>query len=112
MDYTGAVPQRVKGKCVPVTEGITYFDHAKNPSHPAHWHVREDGWMGTSLCRHEAIVIKKEKPLRVRYLMHAHRGAVNPAITDRIAALFDARPSFEIAKAKRRHRHFEVRRAG
>ena len=110
MDYTGVVPRRVKGKRVAITEGITYFDHAKNPSYPSHWHVREDGWMGASLCRHEAIVIKKEKPLRVRYLLHAHSGAVNPAITGRIAALFDASPAFEIAKAKRRHRHFEVRR--
>lgn len=110
MDYSGAVSQRVKGKRASVTEGITYFDHAKNPSHPSHWHVREDGWMGASLCRHEAIVIKKEKPLRVRYLLHAHGGAVNPAIAGRIAALFDDSPAFEVAKAKRRHRHFEVRR--
>ncbi|HIG81269.1 MAG TPA: hypothetical protein EYQ62_06440 [Verrucomicrobiales bacterium] len=112
MDYTGAVPRRVKGKRVAITEGITYFDHAKNPSYPSHWHVREDGWMGASLCRHEAIVIKKEKPLRVRYLLHAHSGAVNPAIAGRIAKLFDASPAFEVTKAKRKHRHFEVRRVG
>jgi hypothetical protein len=51
----------VKDKRVAVTEGITYFDHAKNPSYPSHWHVREDGWMGASLCRHEVIIIKKDK---------------------------------------------------
>jgi hypothetical protein len=66
--------------------------------------------MGASLCRHEAIVIKKEKPLRVRYLLHAHNGKMNLALAGRIAALFDASPGFEATKSKRRHRHFEVRR--
>ncbi|MDP7050874.1 MAG: PmoA family protein, partial [Verrucomicrobiota bacterium] len=53
MDYSGRVPRSENGRRVAVTEGITYFDHEKNPSYPSHWHVREDGWMGASLCRHE-----------------------------------------------------------
>ena len=32
-----------------VIEGITFFDHAANPHHPSHFHVRNDGWMGASL---------------------------------------------------------------
>ena len=112
MDYSGAVPRRVKDKRVALTEGITYFDHAKNPSYPSHWHVREDGWMGASLCRHEAVVIKKEKPLRVRYLLHAHNGAADAEVANRIARIFDASPAFEVAKAKRKHRQFEVQREG
>lgn len=110
MDYSGAVPRIEKGKRVAVAEGITYFDHEKNPSYPSHWHVREDGWMGASLCRHEAIVIKKEKPLRVRYLLHAHNGAADPAIANRLAEIFNASPSFEVSKSKRKHRQFEVQR--
>ena len=110
MDYSGAVPRSEKGKRVTVTEGITYFDHENNPSYPSHWHVREDGWMGASLCRHEAIVIKKEKPLRVRYLLHAHNGAADPAIANRLAEIFNASPSFEVTKSKRKHRQFEVQR--
>jgi hypothetical protein len=110
MDYSGAVPRSEKGKRVTVTEGITYFDHEKNPSYPSHWHVREDGWMGASLCRHEAIVIKKENPLRVRYLLHAHNGAADPAIANRLAEIFNASPSFEVSKSKRKHRQFEVQR--
>ena len=112
MDYSGAVPRIEKGRRVAVTEGITYFDHEKNPSYPSHWHVREDGWMGASLCRHEAIVIKKEKPLRVRYLLHAHNGAADPAIANRLAEIFNASPSFEVSKSKRKHRQFEVQRIG
>jgi len=110
MDYSGAVPRIEKGKRVAVAEGITYFDHEKNPSYPSHWHVREDGWMGASLCRHEAIVIKKENPLRVRYLLHAHNGAADPAIANRLAEIFNASPSFEVSKSKRKHRQFEVQR--
>ena len=110
MDYSGAVPRSEKGRRVVVTEGITYFDHEKNPSYPSHWHVREDGWMGASLCRHEAIVIKKENPLRVRYLLRAHNGAVDPAIANRIAEIFNASSSFEVSESKRKHREFEVQR--
>ena len=66
--------------------------------------------MGASLCRHEAIVIKKENPLRVRYLLHAHNGAVDPATVNRIAEIFDASPSFEVSKSKEKHRQFEVQR--
>ena len=110
MDYSGAVPKNENGKRAAVSEGITYFDHEDNPSYPSHWHVREDGWMGASLCRHEAIVIKKEKPLRVRYLLHAHNGTADPAIANRLAEIFDASPSFEISKSKRKHRQYEVSR--
>ena len=112
MDYSGAVPKRDKGKRVAVTEGITYFDHEDNPSYPSHWHVREDGWMGASLCRHEAIVIKKGKPLRVRYLLHAHNDKVSPVLAGRIAELFNASPGFTVFKSKRKHRQFEVQREG
>ena len=110
MDYSGAVPRNEKGKRMEVTEGITYFDHKDNPSYPSHWHVREDGWMGASLCRHEAIVIKKENPLRVRYLLHAHNGTADPAIANRIAEIFDASTNFEVSKSKEKHRQFEVQR--
>ena len=110
MDYSGTVPRSEKGRRVVVTEGITYFDHEKNPSYPSHWHVREDGWMGASLCRHEAIVIKKENPLCVRYLQHAHNGAANPTIANPIAEIFNASPSFKVSKSKRKHREFEVQR--
>ena len=110
MDYSGAVPKNENGKRAAVSEGITYFDHEDNPSYPSHWHVREDGWMGASLCRHEAIVIKKENPLRVRYLLHAHSSVADPVIANRLAEIFDASPSFEVSKSKCKHRQYEVSR--
>ena len=110
MDYSGAVASRRNGKRVAVTEGITYFDHEANPSYPSHWHVREDGWMGASLCRHEPVVIKEEKPLRVRYLLHIHRNGVDAVVANRSADLFNRSPGFTVIPAKRKHRQFEVMR--
>lgn len=110
MDYSGAVGIRRNGKRVAVTEGITYFDHEANPSYPSHWHVREDGWMGASLCRHEPVVIKEEKPLRVRYLLHIHRNGVDAVVANRSADLFNRSPGFTVIPAKRKHRQFEVMR--
>lgn len=52
MDYSGPVPGGdADGNGI--VEGVTYFDHPSSPTHPSHWHVREDGWMGASLCMHE-----------------------------------------------------------
>ena len=110
MDYSGMVSKMDEGKRVAVTEGITYYDHEDNLSYPSHWHVREDGWMGASLCRHKAILIKKDKPLRVRYLLHAHNGKVSSALAGRIAELFNASSSFTVFNSKRKHRQFEVQR--
>ena len=110
MDYSGAVGVRRNGKRVAVTEGITYFDHEANLSYPSHWHVREDGWMGASVCRHEPVVIKEEKPLRVRYLLHIHRHGINAAVANRLADLFNRSPGFAVIKGKRKHHQFEVMR--
>jgi len=110
MDYSGPVGVRHNGKRVAVTEGITYFDHEANLSYPSHWHVREDGWMGASLCRHEPVVIKEEKPLRVRYLLHIHRHGINAAVANRLADLFNRSPGFAVIKGKRKHHQFEVMR--
>ena len=110
MDYSGAVGVRHNDKRVAVTEGITYFDHEANTSYPSHWHVREDGWMGASLCRHEPVVIKEEKPLRVRYLLHIHRNGVDAAVANRLADLFNRSPGFTVIKGKRKHHQYEVMR--
>jgi len=110
MDYSGAVGVRRNGKREAVTEGITYFDHEVNPSYPSHWHVREDGWMGASLCRHEPVVIQQEKPLRVRYLLHIHRDDVDAAVANRLGDLFNRSPGFTVIKGKRKHHQYEVMR--
>lgn len=105
MDYSGPVPGGA-------TEGITYFDHPSNVSYPSKWHVRQDGWMGASLCRDTDVVIRQEAPLVVRYLLHIHRGGADNARSEKIAADFAASPAFELVKAPVSHTRWGVRRVG
>jgi hypothetical protein len=68
MDYSGAVaPDAV--------EGITLMDHPSNPNHPTVFHVRDDGWMGSSFTQDEPRVIKLGEPLKLRYGLYVHAGA-------------------------------------
>ena len=103
VDYGGPMPgDRV--------EGVTLFDHPANPGHPAKWHVREDGWMGPSLCRDAPVTTSRAKPLVVRYLLHAHAGPIDPEQAEGIFRDFAARPGFIIERSSRPHRAFEVPR--
>lgn len=103
MDYSGPIRPGV-------TEGITFFDHPGNPDHPTHWHVREDGWMGASLCFADARIITKAAPLKLRYLLHAHRGGVDAARSQRVLTEFAARPAFTVTKAKVKHEMWTIAR--
>lgn len=104
MDYAGPV---TKG----ATEGITYFDHPSNPGHPANWHVREDGWMGASLCLNGPVTTTRKQPLIVRYLLHAHRGAVAPERAAVVFAEFARTARYEVVRAQAKHQQYSIRRA-
>jgi hypothetical protein len=116
MDYSGLV---ASGRRKPademepgesVVEGITYFDHAANPGYPAHWHVREDGWMGASFNRTGSYVIRRDKPLLLRYLLYAHTGAANAKNADAIARDFNERPAFQVKRQAGGHIQYSVAR--
>jgi hypothetical protein len=62
--------------------GVTLMDHPSNPNHPTYFHVRRDGWMGSSFSFDGDVVITKEKPLVVRYRYYVHRGAGDPKALD------------------------------
>ena len=55
-------------------------------------------------------MIKKENPMRVRYLLHIHRNGVDVAVANRLADLFNRSPGFAVIKGKRKHHQFEVMR--
>ncbi len=76
VDYSGPI---LPG----VNEGITLFDHPANPNYPSHFHVRQDGWMGSSLTFEGPLVLEPGKLLRLRYALYVHRGVPSPAIIDR-----------------------------
>lgn len=100
MDTSGPAPRG----------GITYFDHPKNPGHPTPWHVREDGWMGASVCFNGPVKTTRGQPLVLRYLLHAHAGVLDPKRAEDIAKTFAARPGWSVTKAKVKHQHYSVER--
>lgn len=110
VDYSGPVSSGTGARRKTVIEGITYFDHPKNPRYPTHWHVREDGWMGASLCFENSHIIGQDQPLVLRYLLHAHSGAYDPEKETAVHEQFASRPGFVVSKSTRKHRQFEVRR--
>jgi hypothetical protein len=110
MDYSGPLAVGTRLARATVTEGITYFDHPKNPRYPTHWHVREDGWMGASFCMAEGHTIGRQKPLRLRYLLHAHSGPYHHNTADAVHSAFVTRPAFVISQSTRKHLQFEVMR--
>jgi hypothetical protein len=103
MDYSGPVP---KGG----SEGITYFDHPNNPRHPVGWHVREDGWMGASVCLLEPITTTRKDPLRLRYLLHAHKGTIQAERADQVAKEFAATARYEVYRPEVKHEQYRIRR--
>ena len=66
-DYSGPVADKI-------IEGITIFDHPKNPNYPSVFHVRNDGWMGASLTFDGPRTIEAGKPLSLRYGLYIHAG--------------------------------------
>ena len=104
MDYSGPVTEDQ-------TEGVTYFDHPANPGHPAHWHVREDGWMGASLCFAGPIDLKRDEPLTLRYLLHAHSGPIDAGFANRQFERFAASPRYELQPSGTKHGKRKLGRA-
>lgn len=102
LDYSGPVP---KGGI----EGITYFDHPTNPGHPVSWHVREDGWMGAAVCLNDAVPTTRKQPLVLRYLLHAHRGAIAVDRAKAIANEFANWPRYRIVKSTVKHEQWQLR---
>lgn len=105
MDYSGPVADGV-------VEGVTFFDHPRNPRSPTHWHVRADGWMGASFCMAEAFTIAPDSPLQLRYLLHAHRGGADKARAAKVLVEFEKAPLYEVVPSRIPHRQFEARAVG
>jgi hypothetical protein len=62
--------------------GVTLFDHPSNPNHPSYFHVRGDGWMGSSFSFENDVVVAKETPLVLRYRFLVHAGGGDPKYLD------------------------------
>jgi hypothetical protein len=104
VDYSGSIDQGVR-------EGITYFDHPDNLSYPSKWHVRDDGWMGASICRDQPVMLTNQKSTTWRYLLHAHSGAVDLDKANEITSQFKARPQLIVRNKPKPHFHAVIERA-
>lgn len=67
VDYSGAITPKA-------VEGITLMDHPSNVNHPSVYHVRNDGWMGSSLTFNAPLKLESGKSLRLRYGFYIHAG--------------------------------------
>ena len=87
VDYSGPITGDA-------TEGMTLMDHPANPNHPTFFHVRGDGWMGTSLTHDAPRTVKKTEPLRLRYGLWVHGGKPTPEqIETRWKAFGETKPA-------------------
>lgn len=118
MDYSGPVVAQAAGgsrqkadDAAELIEGITYFDHPTNPNHPTRWHVREDGWMGASVCMDGPVETSRREPLVLRYRLHAHSGPVDRERAEQAAADFASRPLYRVGKSSRKHTQFAIERS-
>ena len=110
VDYSGPVAVKAGDERRWELEGVTYFDHPDNPRYPSYWHVREDGWMGASLCFAEAMRIEAQTSLVLRYLLHTHPGPYDGEVAGSVHREFQQRRPFVIQKSGRRHRQFDAMR--
>lgn len=65
--------------------GITLFDHPDNPNHPTVFHVRDDGWMGSSLTFDGPRTVEPGTPLKLRYGCWVHGAASSEQIESQFA---------------------------
>ncbi len=112
VDYSGPVVSGQGEAREVCTEGVTVIDHPSNPGYPNHWHVREDGWIGASICMKREYKIEAESELTLRYLLHVHSGAVIAEEANQVLSRFAARPGFVIRPPKtgEKHLQFEAHR--
>lgn len=107
MDYSGPVPGDADE---PQVEGITFFDHPANPGYPSRWHVREDGWMGASLNMNGPLQLKRDSPLTLRYLLHAHAGPLQTDRANMIAEQFSRSSGLAVVRSTVKHRTNRIER--
>jgi hypothetical protein len=105
VDYSGPAPANDRNVR---REGITFMDHQANPGSPTHWHVREDGWMGASLCMKQSRLLEKASPLRLHYGLYIHGNVTADGIRG-VVERFHSQPTLSIQKGTRRHEQFEIK---
>lgn len=110
MDYSGPVAIGTGQDRTSVVEGMTCFDHPSNIHSPSPWHVRQDGWMGAAVNLNEGIRLDEQNQVTLRYLIHSHRGPMDPARAEIQHREFSQRPGFEVTQKTKPGYQFNVKR--
>lgn len=106
VDYSGLVAPGV-------IEGLSLMDHPSNPKHPAAFHVRDDGWMGTLLTWDAPVTVSAGTPLELRYGVYVHAGLAAPEAIDaqwQRFATMPLRPPFGPPRTEKECMHGDFRR--
>ena len=109
MDYSGSQYSNRDQK--EVAEGITFIDHPHNVGQPTRWHVREDGWMGASPGMKSDILLKKDSPLVLRYLLYVHSDAAHPENFNALYDQFAKTKPLQARRGTKKHTRNEIIRA-
>lgn len=67
VDYSGPITPEAN-------EGITLMNHPSNPTFPSAFHVRNDGWMGTTFSYQNRVELREGETLTLRYGLLIHQG--------------------------------------
>lgn len=110
VDYSGPITVGVGSNRKTVVEGITCFDHPSNPRYPTRWHVRADGWMGASFGMEEPYTIQRDRPLMLRYMLHAHHGNYSAERATKHHREFASRSRLGVTKSTAKHNQYDIRR--
>ena len=111
IDYSGPIAVGTGRQRHFVTEGITYYDHPENLNYPSRWHVRKDGWMGASVCRDSPVLLTRNNPLTLRYLLHAHPGPADLLKQKELSRMFAASAKYLLKRATSGHSQWNIERA-
>ena len=66
--------------------------------------------MGAACSFAADLHVTSTEPLVLRYQLHVHSGAYDPALAKERARAFSKRPGFWVKKSKRSHQSFDVGR--
>ena len=66
--------------------------------------------MAESICFGGPRMATRKEPLTLRYLLHAHRSALDAKRADEVFQAFSKRQPFELVKAPGKHTAFAARR--
>jgi hypothetical protein len=64
--------------------------------------------MGASVCYDEPLVIRRERPLTLRYLLHLHRGDLHRRRADEVARAFAEKRGYTVQRSSAPHSAYEI----